>query len=297
MRRPNPMRQQGFGLLAFVMLSAIVAFTMVVGYAGVMTRREANALPAKQDRYVQESVESLRDAWRSNALTWDAFSVGNTTTVQDVLGRAGVQLKYGAQAVLSNVVKVDAEGIAYRSVLLYLPVETDESSPPDINQFKVTGNFVSCPTPSDECSKRVYRVFSSMELERALAKETRLRLTRVAEKAQSYFKARMLQDPERNVSVNYFHKPFGACEALEMDLGCMDTYQPLVSLDSGTSLNRTRMAVNLALTDEELFTAWGRPIEASNLQDSEVADSPFTMTFRAPNQAGGFYTVKAIQLY
>lgn len=297
MRRPNPMRQQGFGLLAFVMLSAIVAFTMVVGYAGVMTRREANALPAKQERYVRDSVEAIREAWRSNALTWDAFSLGNTTTAQDILKASGVQLRYGAQVVLSNVVKVDAEGIAFRSVLFYLPVETDETSPPDISAFQSTGSFVSCPSPSDECSKRVYQVFSSADLERALSKETRLRLTRVAEKAQSYFKARMLQDPERNVSVNYFHKPFGACEVMEMDLGCMDTYQPLVSLDSGTSLSRTRLAVNLALTDEELFTAWGRPIEASNLQDSETTDSPYTMTFRAPNQAGGFYTVKAVQLY
>ncbi len=293
MRRPNPVRERGFGLLAFVLLTAIVAFTLVVGYAGVMTRKEASRVPARQEAYLRQVALQVEQAWRASAYVYDAPGPSNSLTAEQVLTAAGVVPQYGLQAALSNVRVSD--GIAYRSLVVYLPAETDESNPPNLASFRSTGEFQSCSNTSQECATRSFLVFSSLDLQRELTKETQARLNKLAFKAQGYFKARMLLDPERNVSVNYFRKPMGACEVMDNDLGCMDTYQPLVVLGGPSSYSRTRMATALGLTDEELFSAWGYPIEASNLQDSVTDDAPYTMAFRAARPSGGFLTVKAVQ--
>lgn len=295
MRRPSPMRQRGFGLLAFVMLTAIVAFTLVVGYAGVMTRKEANRLPARQAAYLEEAATQVEKAWVSHAYAIDSPSASNTTTAEQVLSVAGVTAQYGLQVALSDVRVLN--GVAHRSLVLFLPSETDESNPPNLAKFKTTGQFESCSNTGAECAPRRLKVFNSLELQQELTRETQARLLRLAQKAQSYFKARMLQDPERNVSVNYFRKPMGACEVLDIDLGCMDTYQPLAVLDNPARYSRTRMAVSLGLTDEELFSAWGFPIEASNLLDSVTDDAPYSMSFRALRPGGGFVTIKAVQQF
>ena len=114
------MRQQGFGLLSFVLLAAVVAFTLVVGFAGVMTRREANELPVKQQAYLQQAVAQVKTNWRANAYTLDSPGAGATATADDVLRMAKLQRRYGMSVELSNVQVLAAENLSYRTVVLYL---------------------------------------------------------------------------------------------------------------------------------------------------------------------------------
>jgi uncharacterized protein YceK len=76
MRRPGPLRQQGFGLLAFAMLLAIIAFSLVVGYAGVLTRTEANQYSAKRGKYLDETVHALTEKWSAS----QAYALDNPTS-------------------------------------------------------------------------------------------------------------------------------------------------------------------------------------------------------------------------
>lgn len=295
MRRPGPSRQQGFGLLILVIATGIVAFSIVVGYSGMMTRKEVNDLPVRRAQRVDEAIAALDRMWPQRAYQLDDTSAANAAATQDVLDLAGIQLRGGAQAELSKVQTIASEGIAWRAVVVYYPSETDSTNPPDIAGFVNTGKFSTCIDASSLCAERVFRVFNSAEAERALAKETSARLVKVASKAQSYFKARQLQDPERNYSVDYFRKPLGGCETLQQDLGCMDTYTPLAALASPGVYSSHRAAVAIGLTDEDLFTAWGQPIEASNLLDSSTNDAPFSMSFRARKPMGGYIYMKALQ--
>lgn len=299
MRRPGPSRQQGFGLLVFVIATAIVAFTIVVGYAGNLTRKQLVELVPRQNKQLDISLQLVEKMWLQNAYYLD-YAAG-TRTIDEVLQLAAVDQRGGMLGALSDVMTIPAEGIAYRALVLYFPTGTDgaddenPANPPDLAHFKATGEFKSCADPGAPCAERVFRVFNSVDVERALAKETSARLQRIAQKAQSYFKARMLQDPERNISVNYFRRPSGGCEVFPQDLGCLDTYEGLVTMSSSTTYVRSRIATILGLNDEELFSAWGQPIEASNLQDSSVAAAPFSMALRARKPLGGFMTIKAIQ--
>lgn len=292
MRRPSPKRQQGFGLLVFVIATAIVAFSIVLGYSGILARAQANQLVANQEKYLASAKTAVLAFYERNAYAIDEQSMSNTTTIAQILAGANVPVRYDLQAALSRVL-VSPEGVSYRAVALWLPAETDGTNPPNIANFINTGKFISCSNAST-CAARQVQVFDSASIERALAKRTMAQLEQIAMKAQSYFKARMLQDPERNVSVNYFRAPSGVCQAQPMDLECLNTYTPLAAVGGGGAVSSTT-AKNLGLSDAELISAWGRPIEASNLIDSVTDDTPYAMSFRAATPAGTFYKVKAVQ--
>lgn len=295
MRRPSPMRQQGFGLLSFVVITSVVSLTLVLGYAGLLTRKVANELFSSQQKYAEQVALQIEELWPQYAGQLDSPVLGASVTAEDLLRTAGVSLQSGARVALSDVLSLPAEGLTYRAVVVYLPSETDESNPPDLERFRLTGEFRSCSDETAFCGDRAFFVYTSLQAERDLIRETQLRLNKVASKAQSYFKARMLQDVERNIDVNYFRRPFGGCEVVEVDLGCADVYEPLVQVDPLAGATRTRMAAQLSLTDEELYSAWGQPLEASNLQDSVTDASPFSMSFRARKPNGDYISIKAVQ--
>jgi hypothetical protein len=299
MRKPGPVRQQGFGLLSFVIVTTVVALSLVLGYAGILTRKVANELAESEKAYVKDVSNRIAAMYPQYAGRLDSSSGSNISSIADVLRLSGVTLRPIAAAAISNVFTSPAwpqgEGLSYRNIVVYLPADTDSTNPPDLARFRTTGIFASCTDAASECGDRVFHLFSSLDLQREMSRETQLRLNKIASKAQSYFKARMMQDIERNIDVNYFRQPSGDCEVSALDLGCTDTYMPLATVSSAGGLTVTRMARNLSLTDEELFSAWGDPIEATNLLDSETGSTPFTMSFRAQKPAGGHYTLRAVQ--
>lgn len=287
MRRPGPSRQQGFGLLIFVTLTAMVTLALLAGFSGLLTQQAANALKATQQKYLKEVLTSVETVWDQNAAALDSPGPGNTTTAADVLRLAGVSPRQGAKLVLSNVMVSAADNVAFRYVAYYLPAETDVSNPPNLAHFMNTGEFISCSDPGLPCDEREFRVYSSLDRQRELSAETLRRMQKVAAKAQSYFKARMMQDPEHSIDINYFRRPSGVCSVSgSMDLGCFDAYTPLVG---------TFAAQAMGLSAEELYTAWGQPIEVSNLQDSNTGTTPFSMAFRARRPLGDYLTVRAVQ--
>ncbi|MCC5609583.1 hypothetical protein LC612_23105 [Nostoc sp. CHAB 5834] len=294
MNRPSLMRQQGFGLFLFVLVISALAFSLVLGYSVLLTKTATNQLATKQKAYLAQVHKQVEGVWNKHAFDLDKQGLGNVLTVEDVVAAGGLEKRYGVNFAMSKVM-VTSDGVAYRNFVAYLPTDYDNENPPNVNLFKETGAFEPCTTPgTPSCLPREFVVYSSQDLERRFVRETQSRLMRVAQKAQAYIKARRMSDPEQNISVNYFYMPLGACKVLEHDLGCAPTYQPLaVQGPSGYTLSQ--MALGLSIATEDLFTAWGQPIEASNVQDSETLLPPFTMSFRAPKPDGTYFTIKAIQ--
>lgn len=294
MRRPSPVRQQGFGLLAFVMAAAVVAFSLVIGYSGLMVRQHHNDLQERNEALLAEYERGVRELWREKAHLIDQASEteSNNYTAEDILSAAGVSLRGLAEAHLSDVFK---EGdFSYRVMVIFFPTDTDDRNPPDIAEFKKTGKFQSCKNPQEVCAQRQFVVISSYDMQKELIREAQARLNRVAYRAQAHFKARMLLEPEKSITVNYFRKPFGECVTVEADLDCLDTYTPLLSI-SPAGAEMLHAAKALQLTDEELVSPWGQPIEASNLLDSETESPPYTMAFRVLKPSGGYLVTKAVQ--
>lgn len=286
MRRPIPSRQQGFGLLILVVLTAMVTLMFITGYSGLLTQQAANTLKATQERYLLETAKSLEAVWEQHAPTLDA--PGSTSTAADILRLTGISPRHGSQLVLSNVLVSAVDNLSYRNAVLYIPTDSDSSNPPNLAHFAATGEFISCTNSAATCDERVFRVFSSLEIQRQKSEETYFRLQKVAAKAQSYFKARMMADPEHAIDINYFRMPSGSCSATPgMDLGCsMDRYQEL----------RNEYAKYVfGISDEELYTAWNTPIEVSNVQDSNTTAVPFSMAFRARRPLGDYVVVRAVQ--
>jgi len=285
-RRPTPVRQRGFGLLAFVLLTAAVALSLVVGFAGTMVRSHHNMLVERNNGWLKEQAQRIQDLWRLEAFRLDEASASNPYTAASVLSAAGVTPRWDAEARLSRVLLKD--GLSYRVLVLYMPSESDAANPPNWARFDATGEFQPCGNMGANCAERQFVVISSLELQQEMAREARARLTQAAYRAQTFFKARLMLDPERNVSVNYFRVSSGSCSGSSaLEVGCLDTYQSLVDAE--------RSAVALGLQGDDLVSPWGRPIEASNLLDSESEMPPFTMSFRTRTPAGTYLYVKATQ--
>ena len=305
MSRRQPARQRGFGLLVFALMASVIALSIVLGYSGLLTREEANQRPAKLQRQLEQYREQLEGYYRQNARLLDHPVTGSGVTAEYVLGAAGVPLQRGLRAALSQLLTTDGQ-MYFRRLVLYYPSETDESNPPDLARFQSTGVFASCVNPALACAPRLSVLYDSLEIHQQARLETERRLKRVALKAQAFFKARMLQDPEKNISVNYFRAPFGGClYASDLshptarslsELECLDSFTPLATLSGvGGWEARTNLAQVLGLAPEELVSGWGSPIEASNLLDSETAEPPFTMVFRAQPPMGPPMVVRAVQ--
>lgn len=290
MRRPNPARQQGFGLLVFVLLMAVVSFSLVLAYSSEMVRHQAVNRKNTEEAYLADVVSRVEAVWRQSSFAIDSPDVTNTIDADAILEAARIPGEKRMKGVLSDVLVKD--GLTYRAILLYIPSETEEKNPPDLDKFKKEGVFAPCSLGEEsECITPSYRIYSSYELQKEYLAQTTNRLKKVAYKAQAYFKARMLQDPERNIAVNYFRQPYGACVVSAQDVGCLDEFQPL----TGDSEAVKRAARVLGLNAAELVTPWNTPIEVSNLSQSEATDPPFTMAFRAKLPNGTYKTVYAVQ--
>jgi type II secretory pathway pseudopilin PulG len=271
--------QHGFALLAFVLALTVVAFSLVLGYSGTLTRRQTEALPTAQRTYLDGLQQALQQVYWLRATTaasgdvaqWRAFAPD-----EDVLALTHTAARWDVRAAVSEPL-ADAMGAPYQRIALWLPAETDAENPPDLELFRATGQWRACirPTP---CADTLVALVDGQPLQRALRAQAHARLARAAYKLQAYFKARTLQNPERNMAVNYFRNPRGGADCPSVppapDLGCLDTYRP-IALDDP-------IAVRANLTGEDLASPWGESLEASNLQDSETQRPPFSMVLRVP---------------
>ena len=286
--------QRGAGLLFFVVALGIVAFSFVLGYAGILSRKQANSLVSDRSAYLRQVVERVAMVWPQHAMEYDDATSAVPLSAQSVVQEAGIESRYGVQFAVSNVLIDAGSGLAYRTFVAYLPSEADGATGFDETKFMATGVAPTCTEA--QCAFNEVLTFSSLDIERDMYRLTSERLNKAALKAQAYFKARMLSDPEKNISVNYFRKPQGECVVSPIDLGCLDSYTPLSSLAAPGQTMASQAAVNLGLGAPELMSAWGQPLEASNLEDASTTEAPFTMSFRARTPSGSYIKLKAIQI-
>lgn len=288
--------QAGFALLAFVLALSVVAFSFVLGYSVNLTRQQADAQPRAQQAYLQGLQDTLLQVYRERAThpvepatpaavaQWRAFGPD-----EDALALASATLRWGVRAAISEP-QPDGQGAPYQRIALWLPLETEAENPPDIEHFRATGQWRGCTKPAP-CVEPPFVLVDGQLVQRVLHAQAQERLMRVAQKLQAYFKARMLQNPERNVAVNYFRNPRGgtACPSTPPapELRCLDTYRPLGAADP--------VAVHANLVAADLVSPWGEPLQASNLQDSETVRPPFSMALRVQVKGTAEY-LRAIAL-
>lgn len=269
---------RGFALLAFVLAVSVAALGIVLGYSSLLTREQADALPDAQQAYLAELASRAERIYRERATT----SAGMTMQVQqwrafadkeDVLALVESAPRWGVQGAVSAPI-ADAHGAPYQRIAFWLPTTTDSVNPPDREAFETTGQWVSCEEESP-CEERLVVLLDGQTLQRELRAQAKARLLTVAHKLQGYFKARVLQDPERSIALNYFRNPRGGlCPTTPVapDLGCLDVYQPA----------NASFVLHTNLAADELVSPWGEPLEFSNLADSETARPPFSMAIRTP---------------
>lgn len=294
-------------MLAFTVVLAIVAFTIVLGYSVSNAKSQVSALAANQKAYLNDVRAKVTAAYEANALTLDADATWTSVTTGDqLLALAGITPRWGLQAAISP--PVAREGVKYRVVAAWLPIDSDVVDEPTL---AANGTFTPCPLSTADCvNRRLYVVVADgFAVQRRNAKKALAQLEQIALQAQSFFKAKYLQDPERNVSVNYFRPPYGGCSPIAEQFPCIDTPAPIWGVSP--AIKQTNAVQNLTsllgLADAPVLNPWGLPVEACNgnacndgtpskvTWDPLTQGAPYSMLFQTRTPWGGSYMVYAVQ--
>lgn len=266
-------QNSGSALLVFIVAVSVISLTLVVGLAHQFSVAQNLKLPERQQKYLRTINQQLELAYEARANDPETHPAGvrhaDVPGGSDVLSWTTLQPKWGVSAIISNRLS-HPDGFFYRRVAIWLPREGDSANPPDVAKFVSTGEFDPCR--GSTCPDRAFEIFDSMPDEQRRFDVTRKRMGYLALRAQSYFLTRQLQQPERNVSVNYFRDPVGACVRQARDIGCIDSW---------TRLESTPIPELLSLSSSDLVSSWGTPIEVINqAPEAQTDDAPFTLVYR-----------------
>lgn len=277
----NAGRQKGYFLLALTAGLAVVAFGFVAAYSGLLAKKEQRALLDSQKEYMEQARSSFQQVYEANAAVIDSDASESAYRNPDVFMQlAGIKSKWGATTQVSN--RLTSNGLKYTVIALWLPTETDSTNPPSFDPN--TGKFTSCTVSGAECADRAYVVFSGLDVQKKLQEKAIKQLNELASIHQSYFKSRLLQDPDKDLSVNYFRAPDGNCSN-QYNMPCIDTF---------TAEKDTSVGTLLGIPDNLMLNPWGMPVEVSN-KDPASLSPPYSMAFRSATPWGTYYTISALQ--
>jgi hypothetical protein len=282
-------KQRGVALIAFTVALSIVTFTIVLGYAVATSKKQASSLVSNQKAYLKDVRAKLVEAYSANSASIDAdFSWTSISTGDAVLELAGVAPRWGLTVAISPPIL--REGVKFRAIAAWLPLDTVDLDPPSLG---TDGTFNPCPLETADCvGRREFVVVSDgFSIQRNNSKKATSQLEQLAENGQAFFNAKVLLDPERNVSVNYFRPPFGGCSPLAEQVPCVDSPYPVYSdkayLPALRNSTQT-LAELLGLPNVPLLNPWGAAIEVCN--GPNCGDGPPSLVKWDPVSQGAPYT-------
>lgn len=274
-------RQKGYFLLALTAGLAVIAFGFVAAYSGLLAKKEQRVLLDTQKAYLESARTALEATYDANAALIDGDATeSGYRDANTLLELAGIKKRWDLQAGVSH--RLSRDGLDYTTIVLWLPNDTDEANPATFNEE--TGAFTSCSKSGTPCAPRAYITVSGLDIQKKRQEKAIKQLNQLASLHQMYFKTRMLQDPDHDLSINYFRAPDGHCDN-PYNLPCLDDY---------TVVGDTSLVALLGLPADLLVNPWGLPIEASNLKDASQS-TPFSMSFRSSTPWGTSYTISALQ--
>ncbi len=255
----------------FVMLNIIAARPLQQAAAG---------LEEDHRQYLPIALGQVEAWYVAQAATVDATA--STIDAATVRAAALTQPRYNIQLAVSSRLGLPcASGtpvtvcVPYRRIAVWIPASSEAST---ASFDASTGNF----TPGNALQ---WGVFDGRTVQVALANESWRALDRTAAALQRYAVARSAMEPIGSARAN-FMRPSDCSKVPADEIGCVDTYTDA----AGSTLQTT-----LGLTTGELRSAWGTPIQFSNLQGSQTTTPPYTSALRTSTPWGGSIQITAVQ--
>lgn len=257
-------RQAGFIVPTVLALSVSVAAMIYIGFAMNLAATESARLDEKKQQWIRETQDAV-DAWyRRNAqdIEADSGAVSQNTVLQE----AGVRLEYGAQ--FASTTRRSAGGIMYHNLAIWLPHQDATGTGLD----STTGSFNPGTLPNGESAPTRFAFINGRAIETDLYLETVKRMRRNASILESYFKARVLADPDSDSGVNYY-RAADCSNPKNGELPCIDTH---IALSSSGVMEVVGLAHN------DVMSSWGSAVEISNLEGLPSGDPSISIRTNTP---------------
>jgi hypothetical protein len=282
--------QRGAALLSFAVFLGVIILGIITTLSAGLLRKQQGTLLLRQQAYVEEVIQRVGIYYEKNAGVLDRDSTWTSYRENSFKAAAIDQEKFGVTLVVSDRL-TSPEGIKYRRVLVYTPSDTDALNPPDTASFATSGVFNTCSDPSKACDRRAFAIYDALDLQKRNYARTVVKMQEIALRAQTYYKARVLQDPERNSTVNYFLPPLGCSAVLANDLPCL----PLTG-NGFVDLASANISGQLGLEPSLFTNAWGTAIQVTNMAPhAETTAAPYSLVIRTQSPWGGFMQIYATQ--
>jgi hypothetical protein len=268
--------QHGYGLLPVLAVLALlgmgVATTQMIFTDSIIERNRSTKYELDLDRVASE-IESAYE--RAN------IEPHGTATIPEALQRHLPLLPSRASLKMSLALAKD--GVVFRRFVIYELTGTDTTQ-----WNELTGEFSAAPDTR-------WRLIDGYAVQSRRILQTQQHLGNLALAFQRRFSLRVAADPLHDSGINHFRPTSTSCVPSRDELPCVDVYVPLSQLVAQSYGSAKPLSQSVGLAEADYVSAWGTPIEFSNLLDSQVSSPPFTAALRVVTPWGYPIIINAVQ--
>lgn len=301
--RRSAKHQRGLALLVFVIALAAAAGTIVLGYSMLEARDAVNRYDTRRAEFGQEVRARIASAYEEFKAEVDTPPLSGESAwgrPDHWLQVARITPSYDMRLFVSD--SLVQGNLRFRRIVAYFPAPDDTGPDPEFDA--ASGVFELCP--GGGCaSMRTSVTFEGREVQARAMAETLRAMTQVALKAEAWFQARVLEDPDRDLSLNHFGGG-GDCDSVgaHRTIPCYafeEVEDALVrNEDMAQSLTASGQAfVGLVGVDgTQRRSAWGSAFYVANTSassDEWHSVPPFRLKILAYTPWGERLTVEAVQ--
>ena len=182
---------------------ATIWLVFLLGNIALHAKSQNNELPAKRRVFLDRAEEAIRIWYRKNALTIDNTACRDYTE-KELFEETMVTHEYGVRMLITpcaqSVAMSEKRGneIQYRNVAIWIPADGSFADP-DTSGF--TDDFTGF-RPHNSLVQ--YRLIEGYAIEAKMTAETKAQLSEMARLLELWARAKTDNDPERDISLNYF---------------------------------------------------------------------------------------------
>lgn len=258
-------RERGSALIILTTVVATILLVFLIGNIALHAKSQNNDLPAKQRVFLDRSEEAIRLWYQKNAGSIDGDACKDYTE-KELFEATMVPYEHGARISITPCAETIAMSakrgneIQYRNVAIWIPA-AGSFADPDTSGF--TNDFTGF-RPHNSLVQ--YRFVEGHAIEAKMVADTKNQLTEMARLFELWARAKTDNDPERDISMNYF-AAYDCDNPKDGEIPCFVEQSGMIGeelKDPGEDSKALKLATHALLPQSMNRDAWNRNILIAN---------------------------------